>query len=48
VAPAGNELFNKEQVKAFLLKHERTIQHYAVDSDYQQMLMWKFTISRFS
>lgn len=46
--PQGNELFDKEQVKAFLLKHEKTIQQYAVDSGYQQTLLAKFTISKSS
>ncbi|MFJ7666750.1 hypothetical protein ACIQXI_06560 [Lysinibacillus sp. NPDC097195] len=46
--PQGNDFFNVEKVKYFLQKHERTIQQYAVDSDYQQILMSKFTISKSS
>jgi len=48
ILPQGNELFVQEQVKVFLLKHEKTILQYAVDSGYQQTLLAKFTISKSS
>jgi len=46
--PQGNELFDQEQVKALVLKHEKTIQQYAVNSNYQQTLLEKSTISKSS
>jgi hypothetical protein len=46
--PKGNELFDEGKVKAFLQKHEETIQQYAVDSNYQKTLLAKFSISKSS
>lgn len=46
--PQGNEFFEETKVKAFLLKHERTIQQYAVDADYQKTFLEKFSISKSS
>ncbi|MGE7840017.1 hypothetical protein ACQKNX_04420 [Lysinibacillus sp. NPDC093712] len=46
--PKGNELFDEGKVKAFLQKHEETIQQYAVDSNYQKTFLAKFSISKSS